>query len=105
MRLIKYIFLMSLLCSIGSSTKIISYKGILDRMENDQAIILIESIDKTLIVQKDSLPAHVRANTWLNIDLIGYTYQVVSIDYQLTEKSERKSTYLINKLREKSKPK
>ncbi len=101
MRLTNCICLMILLFFLGPSTKITSFKGVLDRIENDKAIILLESIDETIIVSKKSLPVDSQINMWLNIELIDDTYKVVSIDHQLTEKRERKSTHLIDKLRKK----
>lgn len=105
MKLTKYIFLMIWLCSIGSSTNIIAYTGVLDRMEGDQAIILIETTNKTLIVNKASLPVDVQMNELLKIEVSDHTYQIISVDHLLTEKRERKSTCLINKLRERTESK
>lgn len=101
MRLMHFICLMILLFCLGSSEKITTYKGVLDRMENDQAIILLETIDQTLEVPKSSLPVGSQINMWFNIELIDQTYKIVSIDHQLTKSREQKSTDLINKLRNK----
>lgn len=102
MRLTKYIFLITLLCNVGSSAQIITYKGVFDRMEGDQAIILIESNSKTLIVPEIFLPNNIQMNEWLTIDLIDCTYRITSIDHVLTEKRKRKSSSLTHKLHEKS---
>lgn len=99
MRLVTYICLIVLIFCLGSSTKITSFKGVLDRMEGEQAIILIESIHQTIVVSNSSLPSDSQINMWFNVELIDDTYKVVSIDYQLTEKRERKSTHLVNELR------
>ena len=105
MRIIKSIFLMILFLTVGSSSEIVSYKGVVDRMENDQAIILIDSMNKELVLPLDSLPVDTQMNDWLHIEFIHHTYKIVSVDHQLTEKRKRKSTYLINKLREKTESK
>ena len=105
MRIIKSIFLLILFVTVGSSSEIISYKGVVDRMENDQAIILINSINKELVVPMNSLPFNAQVNDWLHIEFIDHTYKIVSIDHQLTEKRKRKSTYLINQLRKKTESK
>lgn len=102
MRLANCICSIILLLCVGSSTKITSFKGVLDRIEaHDQTIILIEKINKTIIIPKSSLPAGSQINMWFNIELIDDTYKVVSIDHQLTERNKQKSTHLINKLRKK----
>ena len=85
---------------ISSSTEIVLYKGVLDRIENGYAIILIETIDQELVLSKDLLPPDILPHTWVNIEFIDHTYKVISIDHQLTEKRKRKSTYMIHKLRE-----
>lgn len=105
MNFAKYIFLMMLFMSIGSSTEIVLYKGVLDRIENDHAVILIETIDQELVLSKDLLPLEIPTHTWVNIEFIDHTFKVISIDHPLTEKRKRKSTYMINKLRENTEPK
>ena len=105
MRIIKSIFLLILFVTVGSSSEIISYKGVVDRMENDQAIILIDSINKELVLPMNSLPVNAQVNDWLHIEFTNHTYKIVSIDHQLTEKRKRKSTYLINQLRKKTESK
>jgi len=101
MRLITYVSLIVLIFCLGSSTKITSFKGVLDRTEGEQAIILIESINQTIVVSNSSLPSDSQTNMWFNIELIDHTYKIVSIDYRLTKKRERKSTHLVNELRKK----
>lgn len=97
---ISLIMLFILLFCIGSSSKIDPFKGVLDRIEGDQAIILLETIETTVILPKKSLPVGSEINMWFNIELIDKSYQVISIDYRSTEEQERKATQLMNQLRE-----
>lgn len=104
MRLTNYLHvpIMFIFFFIGSSTKVVTYKGVLDRIEdNDQAVILLETNETTLVVPQKVLPIGSKTNMWFNIELINTTYKIISIDYQLTEKREQNSTHLTNKLRKK----
>lgn len=105
MRLTNYIrlvILSILFIGLGSSTKVETFKGVLDRMEDDdQAVILIESIHKVIVVPKTSLPVGSQINMWFNIEWVDQTYKIVSIDYKSTENNTQKSTHLMDKLRKK----
>jgi hypothetical protein len=77
--------------------------GVLDRMEDgEQAVILIETNNKTIIVSQKTLPVGSQINMWFNIELVNHTYRILSIDDYETEKNHQKSTHLMNKVRKNS---
>lgn len=93
------IVLMISLCCIGSSTKITTYKGIFDRVEGDHAVILLESLRKTIVVPTYELPSGSHMDTWFDIECVNETCQVIAIDSELTKEQAKKSTHLLEKLR------
>lgn len=102
MKLRNYIYLTALFIlffCIGSSTKVVTHIGVLDRIENDKAIMLLETINQIVIVPKDSLPVGSQENMWFNIERVGQTYKVIAINDEITKEYQKKSTHLMNKLR------
>lgn len=78
-------------------------KGILDRIEDgDQAVILIEEIQKALIVPLNELPTGSKVNTFFHVQERGGNYKITSIDSESTRREAKKSEDLIEKLRRKS---
>lgn len=78
-------------------------KGILDRIEDgDQAVILVEEIQKALIIPLKDLPAGSKVNTFFHIKESNGDYQVTSIDDEATRREAQKSEDLMAKLRAKS---
>lgn len=78
-------------------------KGILDRIEdNNQAVILIEEIQETIIVPLEELPENSQENTYFHIEEKDGKYRVLSIDNEATEEAKEKSEDLLAKLRAKS---
>jgi len=79
-------------------------KGVLDRIEdNDMAVILIEEINKELIIPLHELPCSSKESTWFNIEKKGDAFEVISIDSKTTSQEAEKSTDLMKKLQEKRK--
>jgi len=79
-------------------------KGVLDRIEdNDMAVILIEEINKVLIIPLHELPSGSKENTWFHIEKKGETFEVISIDSKTTDQEADKSADVMKKLREKRK--
>ena len=78
-------------------------KGVLDRFEDqDQAVILIEEVQKALVIPKDELPKGSKQGTWFLIEEKNEQYNILSIDHETTKKQQEKSDRLMEKLREKS---
>lgn len=104
MKTLKYMISLILLLSIGSSERVTLYQGVLDRIEdNGQAVILIESIPKMLVIPLSSLPPDSEENMWFTIRKTSNTYQVISIDYQTTMRQRERSSQLLQQLRHKEK--
>lgn len=102
MRFRKYIYLIALFIlffCIGSSTKVVTYIGVLDRIEDDRAIILLETINQMIVIPRESLPVGSQENMWFNIDRVGQTYKVIAINDEVTREYQKESTHLMNKLR------
>ncbi|MUV38927.1 hypothetical protein JNUCC1_02799 [Lentibacillus sp. JNUCC-1] len=77
-------------------------KGVLDRFEENQAVILLEDQKEEIIVERDALPENSQINTWFNIEKTGGQYKL-SIDHDTTEKELETSQDLLAKLRAKKK--
>ena len=77
------------------------FSGVLDRFENNIAIILIEEIGEELIIAKDQLPENSSENTWFKIEKHAGTYKVIAIDSDKTDQEAKKSLQLIKTLRQK----
>jgi len=77
-------------------------KGVLDRIEdNDMAVILIEEINKELIIPLHELPSGSKENMWFHIEKKGEMFEVISIDSKTTSQEAEKSIDLMKKLQEK----
>ena len=78
-------------------------KGVLDRFESeDQAVILIEEIQKALIIPKDELPKGSEQGTWFLIEEKNNQYKIISIDYETTRRQQEKADRLMEKLQARS---
>lgn len=78
-------------------------KGVIDRMEDGFAIILIEERNNELIVRETELPDGSKEGTWLTIDYSDGSYTIHSIDENKTQKMEQTSTLLMKKLQSRKK--
>ncbi|MFD1037492.1 DUF3006 family protein [Virgibacillus byunsanensis] len=65
-------------------------KGVLDRFEDDQAVILMEEKKEELIVAKKTLPAGSKLSTWFHIKWKHDKYMISSIDYKKTREEASK---------------
>lgn len=78
-------------------------RGILDRIEDgDQAVILIEKIQKALVIPVKDLPKGSKVNTFFRIKESNGNYEVTSIDHWATERKAKESEELLEKLRKRS---
>ncbi|MFL2099527.1 DUF3006 domain-containing protein [Desemzia sp. FAM 23991] len=77
-------------------------KGILDRFEEDKAVLLVEQLNKEWIVEVDRLPAGSKKGTWFTLDISGDEISSISVDQQLTEEKSQKINDLMQSIRSKS---
>ncbi|MHA6251513.1 DUF3006 domain-containing protein [Oceanobacillus sp. CAU 1775] len=77
-------------------------KGVLDRFEGEQAVILVEEDHAEFIVHQDKLPANSEKNTIFKVEKQVDGYQIIAIDEAATKSAQAKSSDLMNKLRAKS---
>jgi len=77
-------------------------RGILDRFEGEQAVILIEEVKKEIIVTKNKLPANSEVNTVFKINEENGSFKIASIDLAATKQASQQSSALMDKLRKKS---
>lgn len=78
-------------------------KGILDRFEGEQAVILIEEDKEEIIVQKSELPPNSKKNTIFKLKKQNGEYRITGIDDTATNQASAKSASLMDQLRAKSK--
>lgn len=81
-----------------------SVHGVLDRLaDRNQAVILIEELNKEIIIPTIKLPEASQANTWFTIKLRGDEIIEIEQNDEKTDQALQKSTDLMEKLRSKSK--
>lgn len=79
-------------------------QGFLDRIEDgEQAVILIDDVQKALVIPLADLPKGSQKGTYLNIKEKGGHFKVVSIDERAMKREAEKSIRLMEKLRAKRK--
>ncbi|GAB4074142.1 hypothetical protein GCM10028778_16450 [Barrientosiimonas marina] len=76
-------------------------KGVLDRFEEKQAVILMEENNTEIIIDWHSLPAGSDVNTWFDIEQSGEQYHL-TIDPEKTAQEAQTSADLVAELRAKS---
>lgn len=72
--------------------------GVIDRFEAHQAVILIESEKREIIVTKNTLPLEAVEGTWLNITQTGQDAYTFQINMNQTNKQRSKAQSLREKL-------
>ena len=78
----------------------INTKGVLDRWEdNDMAVLLVEGINKEIVVSRDVLPRGSEINMWFDLELNGNTIVAISIDWQITIEMIKQTQELMKELR------
>ena len=77
-------------------------RGILDRFEGEQAVILIEEVKQEIIVSKNNLPANSEVNTVFKLTEENGNYSIAGIDIAATKQASQESSALMDKLRKKS---
>ncbi|WP_096274106.1 DUF3006 domain-containing protein [Paucisalibacillus globulus] len=77
-------------------------KGVLDRFEGNQAVILIEADKAELIISKEKLPEGSEINTVFKIAKEKDDYQILAIDQEAEKDAKETTADLLAKLRAKS---
>lgn len=77
-------------------------KGVLDRFEGNQAVILIEADKAELIISKEKLPEGSKINTVFKIAKEKDDYQILAIDQEAEKEAKETTADLLAKLRAKS---
>lgn len=75
------------------------FLGVIDRIEENVATIIIEDIKEELIVPVGKLPIGSEEGTWLNIEKIEHNYTVININEEKTDMMKQQSEQLMNKLK------
>jgi len=76
-------------------------KGVLDRIEDNIAVILAEDIGKQFTIPKEKLPSKSKEGTWFSLKVTGEECEILGIDENLTKEKEADSADLLAQLRAK----
>lgn len=75
-------------------------KGMLDRIEDGGiAVILIEELQKEIVLPAAWLPEGSRINSWFDIELDGQAIKSIALDAATAAVKEDKAAALLNRLR------
>ncbi|MEJ8778394.1 DUF3006 domain-containing protein [Pseudogracilibacillus sp. ICA-222130] len=77
--------------------------GILDRFEDQLAVILIESVEKEHIVDKATLPEGSDIGTVFNVEKMEETFSILSINIEETENRKQRAQQALHALHKKKK--
>lgn len=77
-------------------------KGVLDRFEEDKAVILIEDHDEELVFDREILPENSHVGTWFDIEKKSGAYNL-TVNSDLTYEKKQQASDLRAKLKAKSK--
>lgn len=75
-------------------------KGVLDRYEDDMAVILVEALNEELVVPQHVLPANSKAGMWFDLELVDGSVSNMSIDWQITRQEQENVRELMKRLQE-----
>lgn len=84
--------------SDAEETSKIKGKGVLDRFEGDQAVILIEEWNEEMILSKSALPSGSDVNMWFSVEKKDAKIEIISIDFEKTDEEIEKTKRLKEKL-------
>ncbi|HLS34621.1 MAG TPA: DUF3006 domain-containing protein [Bacillota bacterium] len=76
-------------------------KGVLDRIEDNQAVILIEEIGEQFTLPQEELPSNSEEGTWFSIKQEHGKFTIIEIDEPLTKEKQAQSADLMSQLRAK----
>ena len=74
-------------------------KGVVDRFEGDQALILLGDEEEQLVMERAQLPPGTREGHWLQIELVDDVPVRIEIDEEETARTERRIAAKMNMLR------
>jgi hypothetical protein len=77
-------------------------KGVLDRFEGNQAVVLIEEEKAELIVSREELPEGSKVNTVFKMAKENNDYRILAIDQEAEKEAKETTSDLLAKLRAKS---
>ena len=77
------------------------HEGVLDRIEDGKAVILVESIGKEFLIDESRLPEGSVEGMWFNLTIVADDIKEISIDHQITESREQQVNEKLNRLRKK----
>jgi len=78
-------------------------RGVLDRFEGDNAVILVEENKEEFLVKKGELPAASEPGVWFHLSHNQHGYTISSIDVSKTEEKSSANALLLERLRSKKK--
>ncbi|MEI3612958.1 DUF3006 domain-containing protein [Pseudogracilibacillus sp. SO30301A] len=73
-------------------------KGVLDRIEDGIAVILVEEKGDEFTVKEDDLPVDSKEGTWFQLDVNDSGYTILAIDENMTNKANETSALYLKKL-------
>ena len=77
-------------------------KGVLDRFEGNQAVILIEEDKAEIIIPKEELPKGSEVNTVFKVENKDGEYKILAVDKDAEQEARESTADLMAKLRAKS---
>ena len=78
-------------------------KGVLDRIEDNIASVLVEELGEQFTVPKAKLPRGSEEGTWFTVEKKNDTYIIIAIDKDKTVRESKHSKKLMNQLQSRKK--
>jgi hypothetical protein len=74
-------------------------KAVVDRFEENQAVLLMGEEQETLVVLRSSLPAEVKEGDWIKVNIDDDKEYCFTIDHQTTTETKKRMLRKLNNLR------
>ena len=78
-------------------------RGVIDRIEDGIAVILIEEKNREWRIAKEKLPTGAKEGAVLQLEMTNDTYTIIGLDEEATSAASNKAQKLQNKLQAKKK--
>jgi len=78
-------------------------KGVLDRIEDGLAVILIEEKGEEFTLREQDLPVGSKEGTWFKLSYKDGNYSILAIDEKATKEQSKTSEKLLEKLQNRKK--
>lgn len=78
------------------------HEGVVDRIEEGKATILVETIGKEFTIDNSSLPGDVEEGTWLLVEIDGGKLTVLEVNKEKTEARRSQITEQLSRIRKRS---